>query len=162
MEISDTGSISMATLSSLLGISQRHGARLLKAGVFTAVKLGRYDLAASVQSFVKYRSEGSETGDIASERKRLVRAQAEHEELKVQQRKGELSPVADVESVFAESIVIISSQLDGLAGRLAGELAGTNSPAEVRQKLLEETRRIRRAAADKLEQFIDNTGGENA
>lgn len=161
MKIEDTASVPMATLAQVCGFSTRHGSRLVKAGVFKPVSRGRYDLAASVRAYIQYQADGAETGDIATERKRLVRAQANHEELKVSQLTGRLTPIEEVRAAFSEAMVIVATQLDGLAGRMAGDLAGITNPAEIRKRLLDETRRIRSAASGKLTTFIQGTGGDH-
>lgn len=62
----------------------------------------------------------------------------------------QLVKLDDVQVVLNESMVAIASELEGLPGRMAGELAGLSDPALVRQSLRVQTTNIRQAAADRL------------
>lgn len=59
--------------------------------------------------------------------------------------------VEDVKDTLSEISIAFGSQLDALGGRLANELAAIEDPAEVRQVLFAECRRIRSSTADALE-----------
>lgn len=87
---------------------------------------------------------------VTSEVARLKSAQAEVAELDAAARRGKVIALEDVRRAFSEAMVIIASQLDGLGGRCAAQLAGMTDAAEIRRFLLNETRRIRAAAADRL------------
>ena len=145
----------------VLGISDGMLAHLFKEGVFpNEAKTGvrnRYDLPMLVQAFVKYHAEGQSRSDMAEEKRLLVIAQRKRLELEEKERTGGLVPRDDAQKAFNETMVLVATQLDGLPGRVAGELAGITEPAEVRALLLDETRRIRDAAAAKLRDWATGT-----
>jgi hypothetical protein len=100
-----------------------------------------------------------EPGAVTSEVARLKSAQAEAAELDVAQKLGKVIPLEDVRIAISEAMVIVGSQLDGLGGRCAAQLAVMTDAAEIRRFLLNETRRIRAAAADRLKGLGGGTPG---
>ena len=153
MLIQDTARASRKALLHLFEISETHFQKLKAAGVFTALDRGTYDLKEAIAGWLAYNCAGSVNTDLTEERRLLTIAQRRRLELELEERKRELVPLADVGQTFNATMVLIGAQLDGLAGRMAGELAGISDPAEVRALLFDECRRIRHAAADKLEDW---------
>ena len=90
-------------------------------------------------------SEENTSEDIA-----LKRVRREKIELELRYKRGELIPIDGLETVLNELATTYSSQLDGLASRMAGELAGIDDPAQIRQLIFAETRRIRAATAERI------------
>ena len=76
----------------------------------------------------------------------------------------QLVKLGDVQVALNEVMVAIASELEGLPGRMAGELAGLTDPALVRQSLRVQTTNIRQAAADRLARLaaIAPSGGDHA
>ncbi len=92
----------------------------------------------------------------------LLQARTAHEAYKAEREKIALQidkkAVVDreaVKTIFAEAMVVIATQMDGLGGRLASELAGMTNPAEIQALLLRETRRIRSVAASILQKMVE-------
>jgi len=85
-----------------------------------------------------------------SERERLARAQAEKFELENARRRGELTLVSYIAELLNGMAADISSRLDGLAGRLANELAGISDAAVIRERILGECRAIRTGVAEHI------------
>jgi len=124
---------------------------------------GRYNLKAAIAAWAQYHADGKSGSNMAEEKRLLVIAQRKKIEQETRERSRELVPLADAQTAFSAAMVMIGSQLDGLPGRVAGEVAGLTEPAAVRSLLFEETRRIRDAAATKLETWAsDSNGGEPA
>ncbi len=153
MNIEDTACVPQKTVRELVGLSERQFYRLVKAGVFKPVKKARYDLAQCIQTWGQYQADGQNAGDMATEKTLLIIAQRKKVELETEEKKKELVSFSQVRQTFMEAMTIVATQLDGLAGRVAGELAGVGDPAVIRNRLFEETRRIRSAAADKLKDY---------
>lgn len=103
-----------------------------------------------------------DNGGIVDETARLRAAQAELAELDAAERRGELAPVDDYQVAVNEAMVILRSQIDGLSGRYATQLAGMSDPAEIRQLLKDETDRILGAAAARLEDWARLVAGGGA
>jgi phage terminase Nu1 subunit (DNA packaging protein) len=66
------------------------------------------------------------------------------------ERRGQLLPLDYLRNLLGPAFVEHASQLDGMAGRLANELAGLSDPARIRDVILTESRRIRGAFASGL------------
>lgn len=106
------------------------------------------DEAALVAAHVEFELNGRIVGASAKD-------QLEHErvrKLKIANdaAEGSLIPLSDAIVVAAESGAIYASGLEGLAGRLANELAGISEPGLIRERIRFETTRIRKATADRL------------
>lgn len=91
-----------------------------------------------------------------SERERLARAQAEKFELENARRRGELTLVALISELLKSMAADIAGRLDGLAGRLANELAGISDAAVIRERLLTECRAIRSGFADHIRSITES------
>ena len=161
MLIQDTERASRKALIHLLGISEAHFHKLKAAGVFQSLDRGVYDLKGAVAAWARYHADGRSGSDMVEEKRRLIIAQRKQIELRTRTEERELVPVADVQATFNAVMVLVGSQLDGLPGRAAGEVAGLEDPAAVRALLFDETRRIRDAAAHKLETWADGQGGRS-
>ncbi|MBF0449005.1 MAG: terminase small subunit [Magnetococcales bacterium] len=98
---------------------------------------------------------------MAAEQLRLTRSKADIEEIRARELAGQYLETEAVRETFAEAMVIVSTQMDGLGGRVANQLAGMTSVAEIRDLIFKETRNIRRAAADKLQKFVDEEKEES-
>jgi hypothetical protein len=159
MLIQDTERASRKALIHLLGISEAHFHKLKAAGVFQSLDRGVYDLKAAIAAWAKYHGDGRSGSDMAEEKRRLVIAQRQQIELNMRERERELVPLAEAQSTFNATMVLVGSQLDGLPGRVAGEVAGLADPAAVRALLFDECRRIRHAAADKLASWAAGHNG---
>ena len=134
----------------LLGIANTNFQKLKQLGVFNSQSFGTYDLQESIRAWVKYHVDGAAPGDLTEERRLLTIAQRQKIELDMKERSRELVPLSDAQQAFNSVMVMIGAQLDGLPGRVAGEIAGLDDPAACRALLFTETRRIRDAAAERL------------
>jgi hypothetical protein len=153
--------VSTETLAKLLRISARHVRRLASDSVLplagSSPRAG-FDLTICVPKYLAH-LEGEASGSLSEARRKLVEAQRRDLENRMRRREGETIDRPDVQRVFLASMTSVGSQLDGLAGRLCGELAGLSDPAAVREVLFRECRRIRNAAAAELEAIAGAAGG---
>ena len=162
MQIEDTNHCPRKALLELLGVQESHFQKLKAAGVFKALDRGVYDLRTSIKSWVDYHVNGQTAGTIQEEKRLLIIAQRKQIEQRTRVESRALIPLDEAQQTFNAAMVLIGAQMDGLAGRLAGELAGLTDPAEVRSVLFHEVRRIRDAAADKLESWAADHAGRSA
>lgn len=153
MHIDDIRQAPRKAVIAVLGISDGWFHKLKRAGVLQPID-GKttYDLPDCVRSYLKFHQDGAGT-DMASEKLKLVIAQRKQIEQRTASEERELVPVQEAQSAFNAVMTMLAAQLDGLAGRMAGELAGIDDPAAVREALFTESRRIRNAAAKQLESF---------
>lgn len=153
--------LSGVDLARLLGITDRQVRRLAARGVLP--RAGRkFDAFECGPRFTKYMRSGvGSSVDLSEARLKLTDAQRHDLELRTRSRERQLLDRDEVAACFDAAMVTIGSQLDGLAGRLCGELATVTEPAVIRARLFEETRRIRNAAADQLEALARGTAGSD-
>jgi hypothetical protein len=83
-------------------------------------------------------------------RQRWEQARADKLELANSRTRSQLVPLVDIKVIAAEVGAIFAGRLEGLAGRLANELAGITEPGLIRERIRFETTRIRKAVADRL------------
>lgn len=93
-----------------------------------------------------------------SQRERLAKAQADKVELENARRRGELILASVVAHVLSSLGADLAARHDGLAGRVANELAGITDAAAIRERLLIELRGVRSAIADGVEKLSDALG----
>lgn len=119
---------------------------------------------------IKWRSENRNRGSASSgslndETTRLRAAQAEQVEIEVAQLRGELMLREDVQTVVGGAMLIINAEFRGAPRRMAPELIGASSLAEMQQRLRNEFTRIRAAISEKLAELAlepDEPGDETA
>jgi phage terminase Nu1 subunit (DNA packaging protein) len=156
--------VNRAEFAEIVGFSAQQVQEWMKAGMpGDAGRRGkecRIDTAAAIRWLVDRGStkRSASSGDD-SERERLNREQADKVALQNAQTRKQLVRREHVQLVLLESNALLAGQLDGVAGRLANEIAGTTEPAKIRQLLLDEHRRIRSAYADALGKLAESGGG---
>jgi phage terminase Nu1 subunit (DNA packaging protein) len=155
--------ISGPQLAQLSGLTVRQLGRLVGAGVIRKAQRGRYALTEVVPALVDYYRQGKEgSGDIAEEKLKKTVAERREIEQRTAIRARELIPVDQVRTCFDTAMVIVGSQLDGLGGRLAGDVAAESDPAVCKGIIFNETRRIRAASAAELEALTNPNGRREA
>ena len=90
------------------------------------------------------------TDEKGSSRIELDRARAKKARIDADKAEGSVIKITDAQAVFNEIAVTYATQLDGLGGRLAGQLSGMTDTAAIRLLILNETRNIRATAADRF------------
>ncbi|HYD07802.1 MAG TPA: hypothetical protein VEC60_18850 [Reyranella sp.] len=140
--------VSTADLAQVLGITDRRIQQLEKTGVFRRLAHGEWELADSVQSYLRHRLQSEtakrsrSTGGSADARLKEVKAQ--REQLRLAREEGELVTLAD--AVFA---------MDQVAGAVALEV--NNIPARYTRDL-DERDRLRREIDAALRKVADCIG----
>ena len=138
-------------LGRLLGVTSRTVLRLHAVGVFPRAGK-RYDPFACVPNYIEYVKNNSEaSGDLVAAKLKLTDAQRRSVEHKNAVAERRVIDTAAVEQTLERVGSLIGSQLDGIGGRLAGELAAMSDPAAIRKAIFDECRRIRNTAAAELE-----------
>jgi hypothetical protein len=147
----------------VMGLSRRQFDRLVTAGVLPrGGQARRFDLLAVGPAYFRYLRDGkAESSAAAAARLKLLEAQRRLLEQRTREREGELVERAEVSRVFSSALVQIAAALEGMAGRLAGELAAVDQPARIHEVITHETRRIRESAAAGLEQLAVLDRGES-
>lgn len=136
----------------------------IKAGmpVLSAGKAGReYEIEPSAAIDWEVEQAKASRAGGESQRDRLAKEQADKVALENAVRRGELAKVAHFRAIAAAAISHLNAELDGIAGRLANELAGISDPAEIRGRLLDQHRAARAAFADRLRELGELGPGDH-
>lgn len=147
-------------LAKLFGITPMRITQLKGEGLPVAQGHGRFPLAGAVQWWVNYwKTKNSMTTkgvELDTHRRRLLKAQAKKAEIDNDIRLKELIPAEKVRSTVNQISVIIASQLDALAPRLANELTNQDDSAYIKKVINDETRQIRNAVANQFDDFAND------
>lgn len=117
-------SASAIELAALLGVTDRTIRTLTEEGYVVKLAHGTYDLAASIQGFIRYKVEQAEAGGrragtstLAAEREREIRERADNMALRNAQLRSELVPVTDVEARWSDILRGVRSRMLAVPGR---------------------------------------------
>ncbi len=123
-----TPHVSQKELASWLGLGARHIRSLTTSGVLTQSAKG-YNLKASIRSYLTFVK--SKTGTVTDERTRLLKAQADMQELKVRQRTGDLVEQEAVRRATFDMVRGARDTLQNIPSRISGVLAAEGDQARV-------------------------------
>ena len=153
--------ISVKQLAQLAGLSANHLAKLAAAGHVPKPVRGQFaDTGAAIAALLKYYRLGRESSsEIAQAKLRHVDAQTEDVRQRTAIRGGKVAPMDEVTTVFDATLNIFAASMDGLGGRLCNELAPEPSPAIIKGKIDDETRRILQTASASLSAYAHDRGG---
>jgi phage terminase Nu1 subunit (DNA packaging protein) len=146
-------------LAILLGITSRWVQKLAKEGMPKAGR-GRYDVAECIQYVINEKEQKAGT-ELKDQRLLLYQAQTEKLNLEMEQKRRELIEAAEVEHVLNELSVTFCSQVDSIGARLAQELVGWTDPAEIKERIDDESRQVRESVLSIVKGWQvmqDNTG----
>lgn len=135
--ITDTTLGTTAELAALVGVSTRRIQQLTADGIITAASKGHYLLSAAVQAYLSYRlGESLTPEDLTVERRRreadtsLKESKAIIARLDAEAAEGNYHRQEDVQEFLEELIYEVRSAFISLPGRLAVDVARSNSAAE--------------------------------
>lgn len=139
-------------IARLLNITERRLQQLAKEGIVPKASRGRYPLAGCVRGYVTYLqdlAEQSRKVERDGVRSTLLQEQTKKLQIENAEAEGRLVSVEEVHTVLTEVATIYASQLDGLAGRLAG------GDSVLREKIFDGSRSIRSETADRLNAYAE-------
>ncbi|WP_027858395.1 terminase small subunit [Marinobacterium jannaschii] len=154
--------VSKKTLADMIGKSPRWVTKLIEDGLPVrggggrgkAVELDTEEVINWLirQEVMRRFGDGEEIeeGSTADEDRQLKRVRREKIELEIDRERGKVLPLDAVEPILFRIATVLGTQIDALASRNASELAVINDPAEIRQVLFSEGRRIRAVTSDRL------------
>jgi len=146
----------VATISKLLLLSERRIQQLSKEGVIPKAEHGRYELAPTVQGYVRYLQErvaGSVPAvgeiDYHKEKARKTRAEADMAEMDADLRKGSAIDAAEVKRGWQLILGEVRANLLGnTPARIAARIVGMKNDADLRRVISDEIRLAMRAASE--------------
>ena len=133
----------VAVISKLLDLTPRRIRQLVDEGVIQRAEKGRYELVPSVRGYIRYlrdRSigrDGEQSSDIASERARLTREQADKMAMENAKSRNELIPAPLVQKSIERAFSAFGSRIDAIPRKAVPRLKGCSGDA-AREKLLRE------------------------
>lgn len=142
-------------LAEVFGITQQQVRNLVKNGMPQAGP-GLYDSRVCFPWRVNQLLENVASTGGDSPRDALAIAQRAKIELETAQLRGTLLPRDLVNRAMNQVAALVASQLDGLAPRLAGELADMSDPQQIQATLLREARSVRGAIAQAMRELGQN------
>ncbi|MEM9910284.1 MAG: terminase small subunit, Nu1 [Pseudomonadota bacterium] len=119
--------VGTADLAALLDISTNRVNRLARDGSIPKLGRGQFSLIGSVQAYVKY-ARDNPTGrqikdaDLAAEKQRLTKAQADRAETIAARERGELVKATEVETEWAAIVTDLRAALLAVPERIAIDL----------------------------------------
>lgn len=121
----------------------------VQAGIFPPpVARGVHDFIAVLQAFADMvQAEAAGDDSIAEAKRRFWNARAQREEQEAATEADQLLVKADVLEVERQAMIVLATQMDAVASRLASEVAGLSDAAVIRRRLLDELRACRASAA---------------
>jgi phage terminase Nu1 subunit (DNA packaging protein) len=152
--------VSQERFGALVGVSQQAVSEQIRAGVLPeGAPLGEW-LLAYCHHLREQAAGRSADGELARERARLAREQADRVAMENAQSRREVAPIATLEVVLGKLAGDVASTLNGLIPRIKRRLPDV--PASVLAIIDEELFKIRaRAAAVSLEDAEHDEGDED-
>lgn len=145
MEITAKTEVSTKEIALILGVTARWVQQLTQDGIFSTIGRGRYNLAETIQAYVKYRT-GKEADANDLERKEaelsIKKAKAIITVLEAKELQGKMHRSEDVAAMTEDLIYTIRSMLLALPGRLAVDVALTQDPAEAAEIIRREVFKV--------------------
>jgi phage terminase Nu1 subunit (DNA packaging protein) len=133
----------VTVISKLLDLTPRRVQHLANEGVIPRAEKGRYELVPAVRGYIRYlrdRSigrDGEQSSDIASERARLTREQADKMAMENAKARGELIPTPLVQKSIERAFSAFGSRIDAIPRKAVPRLKGCSGDA-AREKVLRE------------------------
>ncbi len=133
----------VTVIAKLLDLTDRRVQQLTSEGVIPKTERGRYELVPAVRGYIRYlrdRSigkDGAVIPDIASERARLTREQADKMAMENAKARGELIPTPLVQKSIERAFSAFGSRIDAVPRKAVPRLKGCSGDA-AREKVLRE------------------------
>ena len=138
-ELGDTGpSYTVATIASLLMLTERRVQQLASENVIPKSGKGRYPLVTAVQGYIRYLQErdlptdGDEDGYDAA-RTRLTNARADTAEMERDLMRGRVVAASDAEEIVEEEYAAVRDTLSQIAPKCASRVYNLRSASEAQE-----------------------------
>jgi phage terminase Nu1 subunit (DNA packaging protein) len=127
----------VAVIAKLLDLTPRRVFQLTNEGVIPRAERGRYELVPAVRGYIRYLKDRAIGADALPDeaarasRARLVRAQAEAQEMENSRNRGEMLPRETVRSAWADMVVSFRARTLSIPKKAAPQVFGINSLPEI-------------------------------
>lgn len=149
-------------LARIFGVSRKWVYQLVEKGMPRAGR--HFDVAACVQWYMgELKGSGStdEAADVTEARRKLYIEQTERQRLDNARLRGELVELTEAQTVLYGVASVVASQLDAVAPRIAGLVAGNSDVKAVQSLLFDEHRSIRESIAQSVVALSAPGGGDD-
>ena len=136
----------IAVIARLLDLTERRVQQLTREGVIPRTERGRYELVPAVRGYIRYlrdRSvgrDGATIPDIAAERARLTREQADRAAMENAKARGELVLAPTVQKALERTFTAFKARIEAIPRKAVPRLKGVTGDA-AREKVLRELNR---------------------
>lgn len=144
MSAAGTPTYPVKTIAKLLMLTERRVQQLSKDGVIPRAERGRYELAPSVQGYIRFlqdrtiNADGGPAIDFSAEKARKLRAEADIAEIEAAKRRGDVADLAAVkracEQVFAE----VRANMRNIPSRVTPQIIGDSDETRIKEIILSE------------------------
>ncbi len=146
MKITAKTEVSTKEIASILGVTPRWVQQLTKNGILRAVKSNRYNLAETVQAYVKFRTPEEGPSEVDKEKLEaeltIKRANAILKTLEARELFNKMHRAEDVAAMTEDLICTIESKLLELPKNLAADVTAAHDPAEVANRIRKEVHAV--------------------
>lgn len=131
----------VAVIAKLLDLTPRRVQHLANEGIIPRAEKGRYELVPAVRGYIRYLRDRAIGADALPDesaracRARLLKAQAEAQEMENEKNRGDLLSVAVIERAWTEMASVFKSRILSIPGKAAPQVVSCNSIAEVKAVL---------------------------
>lgn len=154
-KITDDTEVSTTELATVLGITARRVQQMAQDGTITPIKRGRFLLGDSVQRYIKFLTNN---GPLDEDDKKLEKVRRQSEvtmkaskatvaKLEAEELRGRMHRSEDVAAMTEDLIYTIRGALNALPGRLAVDVAVTETAAEASEVIRKEVHKVMRELA---------------
>ena len=135
--------VKVATIATVLGISNARVQQLAADGVLPRAGVGLYDIPACVQAFVRHKLVKAKASDVTvhslmAERSRLTKIKADAAEVEARKLAGELVPAADIEAAWLAVAGTVRTRLLLIPAKTAPRIVALKTPVEAQALLRNE------------------------
>lgn len=141
-KITNSTEVNATELATVLGISASRVYQLAKDGIISNSRRGHYLLSDSAQQYIAFlvREKDADSQDLEKQQAEtsIKKAKAIISVLEAQELQGKMHRSEDVAAMTEDLIYTIRSMLVALPGRLAVDVASTNTSAEAAELIRKE------------------------
>ncbi|CAH1058864.1 hypothetical protein [Paenibacillus pseudetheri] len=128
------GIVGTSELAAIVGKTKQWIGQLTRDGVLTQVARGKYNLAESVQAYIRHITGTSTEGKISYNDEKAQHEQIKKEiaMLELEEKRNNLHTTGDVLDAWGELVVNFRERLQGLPPRMATELSHMTEEKQIR------------------------------
>lgn len=131
--------VSATQMAGILDMTERRVQQLASEKIIPKGERGKYPMLRCVRAYISWLKERSNSGgkiSIQDERAKLTLAQRELEEIKLAEKRGELIPADEIESLWTSAVVSCKSALMGWGMKLPEQIIALGDDRDAVAKLI--------------------------